>query len=120
MIRDLNHIVFSNKIFISPGQDKKSNIQLHKEREERMMAIMTKRLMEEERDVPDEVYSKRSCRSRQSMSYRFTEYDNLINSAIGDDIKEESYEEDSYSGSVPSCLSIKGTHVGKLDLYLPV
>ena len=34
------------------------------------------------------MYAKRTCRTRSAVSYQFKEYDELINSAIEDDLRE--------------------------------
>ena len=38
--------------------------------------------------LPEEVYAKRTCRTRSTVSYQFKEYDDLINSAIEDDLRD--------------------------------
>ncbi|KAK7469832.1 hypothetical protein BaRGS_00036161, partial [Batillaria attramentaria] len=37
--------------------------------------------------LPEEVYAKRSCRQRSSVSYQFKEYDELITAAIEEDVR---------------------------------
>lgn len=41
----------------------------------------------DESPLPEEVYAKRSCRTRSNVSYQFKEFDELINQAIEEDIK---------------------------------
>ena len=38
--------------------------------------------------LPEEVYAKRTCRTRSTVSYQFKEYDDLIKSAIEEDLSE--------------------------------
>jgi hypothetical protein len=39
-------------------------------------------------DLPEEVYAKRTCRTRGMVSYQFKEYDDLIKSAIQEDLQD--------------------------------